>query len=296
MNRTSFLLSILLIFISIKLMAFNIPQLNSHVNDYGDMISAEMEATLEEKLIQLEKSDSTQIVILTVKSLEGYPIEEYSINVAKSWKIGQKKLDNGVLFIVSRDDRKMRIEVGYGLEGKLTDLLAGRILDLEVKPHFKAGNYDKGFESGVLAIIAAVKGEYSVSQAIEVKNNESSGEDSVPWLFLLFFIIFGGVTIYLGRKKLLWSVIGGGILFPILMILTGGFDLVLAVVTALVGGVLGLIFGGIAYAVSTGSVAGSSSYDGSSYSSSDYNSSSSSDSGFSGGGGDFGGGGASSDW
>jgi len=116
-----------------------VPELRDYVNDYGDMISSSVEAELIARMKFFEETDSTQLVILTLPSLEGETIEDYSIKVAEAWKIGQKGKDNGIIFTVSREERKMRIEVGRGLEGKLTDLMAGRIIDLVITPKFKEG-------------------------------------------------------------------------------------------------------------------------------------------------------------
>lgn len=168
-------------------MALDVPPLRSRVNDGAGMISPQAEAALEAKLADLEKNESTQIVILTVPSLEGEPVEDFSIRVAEAWKIGRKGLDNGVLFLVSRDDRKVRIEVGYGLEGSLTDLLAGRIVQNEVTPAFKAGRFDAGFERGVEAILLAVRGEYKAAPAKEKGGSPSIGLILLIILFIYFF-------------------------------------------------------------------------------------------------------------
>ena len=141
----------------------DVPRLSGRVNDYGGMISPQARATLEAELSALERTDSTQVVVLTVPSLEGDVIEEFSIKVGDAWKIGQKGKDNGVIFIVSKADRKMRIEVGKGLQGVLTDLLAGRIIDSVIKPLFKQGRFDDGFLEGTRAIIKATRGEYKTA-------------------------------------------------------------------------------------------------------------------------------------
>jgi len=130
--------------------ALEVPELRGYVNDYAGMISPSTGAQLAEKLKAFEESDSTQIVILTIPSLEGEPIEDVGIKVAESWKIGQKGKDNGILLLVSKQERKMRIEVGRGLEGRLTDLTAGRIIDLVITPRFRAGDLDGGFTAGCL--------------------------------------------------------------------------------------------------------------------------------------------------
>jgi len=154
----------LLMLLPIVVEAAMVPALRGYVNDYGDMISPSVEADLAGKLKTFEETDSTQLVVLTVPSLEGDPVEDYSIRVAEAWKIGQKGKDNGILFLVSRDDRKMRIEVGRGLEGKLTDLTAGRIIDLVVKPKFKAEDYNGGFTAGISALIDATRGEFTADR------------------------------------------------------------------------------------------------------------------------------------
>jgi uncharacterized protein len=150
------------------------------------MISPQARAAIEGKLKALEDTESTQIVILTVPSLEGEPIENFSIRVAEAWKIGQKGKDNGILLIVSKNDRKIRIEVGYGLEGRLTDLQSGRIIDEVIKPAFKNGNIDEGFIAGTDALVASVKGEY---QAPKVKKGDKNAP-SVPLVFIIILVLY----------------------------------------------------------------------------------------------------------
>lgn len=166
-------------------LALDVPPLRGRVNDNAAMISSQMEAGLDAKLAELEKTESTQIVILTVPSLEGDALEDFSMKVVEAWKIGQKGYDNGVLFLVSRDDRKIRIEVGYGLEGRLTDLVAGRIVDNEVVPAFKAGQIDAGFLRGVESIVLAVKGEYKAKPS-----DEKGGAPSFVLLLLILLFIY----------------------------------------------------------------------------------------------------------
>ncbi|MBM3423370.1 MAG: TPM domain-containing protein [Chlorobi bacterium] len=182
--------------------ALDVPQLTGRINDLAGMISPEVEADLDARLAGLEQKESTQIVILTVPSLEGDPIEDFSIRVAEAWKIGQKGVDNGVLFLVSRDDRKVRIEVGYGLEGRMTDLLAGRIVDSDVVPLFSAGQYDSGFRKGVESIILAVQGEY---KAAPVKEKRGSPSLALLVLIILFIYFIGQIT--RGRGPFIY---GGG--------------------------------------------------------------------------------------
>ncbi len=164
--------------------AVEIPALTGRVNDYASMISAEAEQEINEKLARLEENESTQVVVLTVESLEGEPLEDFSIRLVEAWKIGQKDFDNGAVLLVAKKDRKLRIEVGYGLEGSLTDLTAGRIVDNDIEPLFKQGQFDQGFVRGVDMIIAAVQGEYSASQ------RDGGGGSLLPVLIILVLIIY----------------------------------------------------------------------------------------------------------
>jgi len=186
----------ILLFVPLRtLNAIPVPALTTRVNDYANMLSPQAKAEIEAKLQQLEAAESTQIAILTVPSLEGDPIEDFSIKVAEAWKIGHKGSDNGVLLIVSQADRKVRIEVGYGLEGKLTDLLAGRIIRNELAPAFKAGQIDVGFVRTVDALIAAVHGEYKAKP--EAKR---SSKPSFPLLTIILLVIYFMSQIFRGHR------------------------------------------------------------------------------------------------
>ena len=163
-----------------------VPALKGRVNDYGNMISPATRSYLEKKLADFEASDSTQIVILTVEALGvGDYMEDFTIKVAEKWKIGYKGKDNGVIFFVSKKDRKMRIEVGRGLEVALTDLMAGRIVDNVISPQFKAGNFDEGFTLGIEAIIQACRGEFKNDKA----DASNSTEDIILTIILIIILI-----------------------------------------------------------------------------------------------------------
>ena len=173
MIRSIVCLSLLAIgvLLSPQVFALSAPPLTAHVNDYAHMLSRQTAEELEQRLSEFEQTDSTQIVVLTIPSLEGENLEEFSIKVAEAWKVGWKGVDNGVILLIARDDRKVRIEVGRGLEGKLTDLVSGRIIRNNITPGFRAGDFDKGVRDGVQAIIEVVRGEYKsddrgLSQAI----------------------------------------------------------------------------------------------------------------------------------
>src|SRR3989338_6049806 len=129
--------------------AANYPKYQNYVNDFANVISPQVEDALNKKLADYDKKTTNQIAVVTVKTTEPEPIEDYSIHLTDEWKIGQKGKDNGVLMLFAMDDRKMRIEVGRGLEGQLTDLQSKRILDNVIRPTFRDGNYDKGITDGV---------------------------------------------------------------------------------------------------------------------------------------------------
>jgi uncharacterized protein len=178
----------LFLLLPLQASALSVPKLQGYVNDYAHMISGPTKAKLEEELKSFEQSDSTQLVILTIPSLEGESPEDYSIRVVEAWKLGQARKDNGILLLVSKDDRKLRIEVGRGLEGRLTDLMAGRIIDLVIKPWFKRGDFDGGFAAGVASLIDAARGEFKAEQKDSRKGTQPF---SSFWLFLIGgFILF----------------------------------------------------------------------------------------------------------
>ena len=179
-------LTFLFLLLPLQASALNVPKLQGYVNDYAHMISGSTRAKLEEELKSFEQSDSIQIVILTIPSLEGESPENYSIKVVEAWKLGKARKDNGILLLVSKDDRKMRIEVGRGLEGRLTDLMAGRIIDLAIKPWFKRGNFDGGFAAGVASLIDATRGEFKAEKKDSRKRTQPFPSS---WLFLIVVLI-----------------------------------------------------------------------------------------------------------
>ena len=139
------LLILLVVCLPLPVAALDVPALQGRVNDYAGMLAPATERHLDAALQDLERSDSTQIVVLTIASLEGDSLEDFSIRVAEQWRIGHKGLDNGAILLIAKADRKLRIEVGYGLEGRLTDLMAGRIIANVIVPYFKNGQIDALF-------------------------------------------------------------------------------------------------------------------------------------------------------
>jgi uncharacterized protein len=136
------------------------PPPTSYFNDYAGLVSQADAARLEAKLRDFEKQTSNQVVVAVFPELPSPSLEDFTNRTAESWKAGRKELDNGAVFFVFVRDRKLRIETGYGLEGALPDAIASRILNEEVVPRFRTGDWAGGIEAGVDAIIAATKGEY----------------------------------------------------------------------------------------------------------------------------------------
>ena len=136
------------------------PAPTAHVNDYGSVLSAAESQALERNLTEREAATGTQMVVAIFPSLEGESLEDYSIRLAQAWRIGQKGLDNGVIFLIFLDDRKTRIEVGYGLEGSLTDAVSSSILRDVVAPRFRSGQLADGIAAGLDAIDRAIAGTY----------------------------------------------------------------------------------------------------------------------------------------
>ena len=165
--------------------ALDVPYLAGRVNDLAGALSPAARDRIEQKLQGLEQRTGAQVAVLVIPSLEGDSLEAYSVRVAQTWKLGRKGIDDGVLFLVAKNDRKMRIEVGYGLEPKLTDALSRQILDDRVRPRFRAGDFDGGVEAGVEAVGAVIAGERLPPPAAR-RGTRGAGADRL--LFILFFM------------------------------------------------------------------------------------------------------------
>lgn len=276
--------------------AVDVPPLNDRVNDYADMISPGTEQAIAAKLQALEQNESTQIAVLTVPTLDGEPIEDFSIRVAEKWGIGQEAKDNGAILLIAREERKIRIEVGYGLEGKLTDLMAGRIIRNVITPAFKAGNFDRGVADGVTAMIGVVRGEYTADRKAPAGNGGNPAQSAIFSL-----IIFGFLIVQLGRVRRSVGTAAGGLLLPVFgaMFLPLGGLLLLALVP--LGLAAGFGLSSIGSALPAASAGHFGTHHRSGYRSGGYwggggGFGGGGFGGFSGGGGGFGGGGASGGW
>jgi len=184
---------IALIFLSTTLFAnTEIYKLNSFVNDFANVLTTEQKESLESRLRGYEANTSTQIVVLTVPSIEGYTLEEYSIDTAEANGIGQKGKDNGVLLLVNIGGREVRIEVGYGLEGVLSDMKSAQIIRNEIVPNFKSSNYYGGIKNGLNGIMATIGGFEPTAQSgatIVSPKGESFFESPNFYILIVFAII-----------------------------------------------------------------------------------------------------------
>ncbi|MCK9425364.1 MAG: TPM domain-containing protein [Ignavibacteriaceae bacterium] len=196
------LLFILLVLFSFALKAeVELPTLKYLATDLTNTLSADDILRLNRILSAFEDSTSNQLVFLMISTLGDYPIEEYANQVAQKNKIGTKKNDNGILFLVVKDDHKIRIEVGYGLEGALPDATSNSIIRNEILPLFKEDNYSAGVLAGVGAIVKATVGEYKNDAPKIRKRGKSIGGWIIPFLIIIFSFLFRGRRsrgIYLG--------------------------------------------------------------------------------------------------
>lgn len=289
-----------------------VPELwGQRVHDEAHVLQQATIDQLEKDLKAYEDSTSNQIAILIVHSLDGEVLESYSLRVVEKWKLGQKGKDNGVLLLIAVDDHKMRIEVGQGLEGVLTDAQSSRIIRNEIAPSFRRNEFDVGVTAGVNGIIKSIGGEYTADDISE------SGELSVSDRILFGAFIYG----ILGLFTLISVFVGGGagwgiyvFLIPFYLVFgwipfgTFSAGLWVTLVYAVVMGVLRIAMNYTPWGKSVrkkweakskkwSSSGRSSSWSGSSWSSGGSSwSSSDSGSSFSGGGGSFGGGGSSGGW
>lgn len=182
---------VLLIFVLLPppIFAVNLPSYSGRVNDFAKVFSSKFISSLEQKIFEVESQTTNQIAVVTIKNLQGITIENYAEQLFQKWGIGQKNKDNGILLLVSIEDRKVRIEVGYGLEPIITDGRAGEILRNYILPEFKKGDYEAGVLAGVNTI-----SHYLNNQVINppvIKNAFFSSDESELGIFLIIFLLCG---------------------------------------------------------------------------------------------------------
>jgi uncharacterized protein len=277
-----------------------VPPLSGRVVDQTGTLSSDTIASLTQTLRGLELRKGSQVAVLIVPTTQPETIEQYSIRVAEAWKIGRKKIDDGALLVVAKDDHKLRIEVGYGLEGALTDVTSRRIIDEIITPKFRNGDFSGGISDGVDKIIGVIDGEPLPAPAPRRQEREEPNSFLLSFLnplnpFSIFAVlILGGVF----RKlfgRLFGSVAAGGLIGVLAWFIAS--SLIVSGIAAVIAALFTMFSDTITAPTPAGRggrSGGSWGGGGGSWSS---GSSSSSDSGsFSGGGGSFGGGGASGSW
>jgi uncharacterized protein len=164
--------------------ALDFPELTGQVVDNAGLLSSSEEQSLTQQLASHEEATSNQVVVVTLTSLQGTTIEDFGYQLGRHWGIGQKEHDNGVLLIVAPQERKVRIEVGYGLEGDLPDAIAKTIIEQDILPAFRQGDFPRGIQAGVDAIILAIEGTY------EAKAKDSIGPGiMIVFIVIIFFVI-----------------------------------------------------------------------------------------------------------
>ena len=157
------------------------------VNDFSGTMSADQIDALERKLVAYDDSTSTQIVVVTVKTTGDYDIQDVALKILREWGVGNKKTNNGIVILAAIEDRKVRIETGYGMEGAIPDIIAKRIIEDEILPNFKAGNYYRGFEEGTNALIKAAAGEYQSPEGY--RDRSKGGKGNLLGMLIIMLVV-----------------------------------------------------------------------------------------------------------
>jgi uncharacterized protein len=232
----------LLLFGSGALADVAVPPLRAPVTDLTGTLTPQQAATLEQQLRAFEAKKGSQIAVLLVPTTQPETIEQYSVRVAEAWKLGRRGVNDGAVLLVAKDDRAVRIEVGYGLEGPLPDVLANRIVEQVIVPRFRSGDYFGGLTEGVTRMIALVAGE-PLPEPARSQRGVRGGDSLGTALPLLLLIVFVGGSLL---RRMLGSFVGAsataGIAAAIVWFLTG--TLVIAIGAAVIAFVISLFGGG----------------------------------------------------
>jgi uncharacterized protein len=191
----------LLAALAIPALALTFPTLTGRVVDDANILDAAQRAALTQKLADLEAKSTDQLVVVTLKSLQGTSIEDYGYQLGRQWQIGQKDKNNGVLLIVAPNERKVRVEVGYGLEGTLTDLVSNFIIQNSILPRFRANDYPGGISRGVDDIIQVLTGDAEEWKQRAAKRPEATSDGSAMLLLILFIVVVVVVFIIIANSK-----------------------------------------------------------------------------------------------
>jgi uncharacterized protein len=289
------ILALLLCWACSALALVAVPPLTGRVVDQTGTLSGNDIASLTQTLTDLETRKGSQVAVLIVPTTDGEAIEQYSLRVAEAWKIGRKKIDDGALLVIAKNDRRLRIEVGYGLEGALTDVTTKRIIDEDITPKFKAGDFGGGVAAGVDKMVRIADGEkLPEPEPPHWQDSQSFDPSDLFNPFLIIpAIVFGGLLRSL-MGRLLGSAAAGALTALIAWFMVG--SVLAAVIVGVIASLFVLISDGFTSAGPGGRRGSTGGWSGGSGGSWSSGGSSSSGGGFSGGGGSFGGGGASGSW
>ena len=290
------LLALLMGWVFPALAAVAVPPLTGRVVDQTGTLSSGDIAALTQTLKEFELRKGSQIAVLIVPTTGEETIEQFSIRVAEAWKIGRKKIDDGALLVIARNDRHLRIEVGYGLEGALTDATTRRIIDEVITPKFKAGDFAGGVRAGIERMIGVIGGEKLPAPEPEHWQAPGSPENAAN-PFVIFGLIVLAVILRSALGRLVGALATGGSVGVVAWLVAG--SLAASLLLAAIAFVVTLLAPSIALGgppVAPGRRGGWAAGGGGSWSSGSSGSSDSGGGGFSGGGGSFGGGGASGSW
>ena len=268
----------LLLFFTAAWAQVPVPELSHRVTDLSGTLSAEQVNALENKLAAFEAKQGSQIAVLIIPTTQPEDIAQFGIRVADAWKIGRKNVDDGVILIVAKDDRKLRLEVGYGLEGAIPDAIAKRVIAETIMPHFKTGDYAGGIDAGVAQLIRLIEGESLPAPLKEPGVQLDEGA--------FMFILFGGLIAGFVLSAMLGRAMGGmlaGLGSGAVVALLFGLSFAAAMIGLMVFFIVGIRHrGGSGWSSGSGGFGGGFGGSGGSWGG--------------GGGGSFGGGGASGSW
>ncbi len=264
-----------------------VPQLTSRVTDLTGTLSGEAVSRIETKLAAFEAKKGSQIAVLIVPTTQPEEIEQYSIRVADAWKLGRKGVDDGAILLIAKNDRRVRIEVGTGLEGALPDAIANHIVDETIAPHFKLGDYDGGVEAGVDRIVSVVEGEPLPEPDKKWASHGNGLGNALPLLLVVVVVASGVLRSLFGR--MFGSLTTGGLVGAIAWLLS--HVLPIGVGAGLIGFLFAMLLGS-----SRGWTAGGGGWGSIGGGGFGGGFGGSGGGGFSGGGGGFSGGGASGSW
>ena len=254
-----------------------VPPLKSRVADLTGTLTAQQQATIEQNLAAFEKRKGTQIAVLIVPTTQPEEIEQYAVRVEEKWKLGRKGVDDSALLLIAKNDKKLRIEVGYGLEGVIPDAIAKRIISEEIAPHFKQGDFYGGINAGLTRMISLIDGEKLPPPKAGSKPARGFDTDTLVGVGVVLLIIGSVLQSVFGRFM------GAGIVGGVAGIIawTIGGALLIGIIVAIIAFIISIFAGSSGGGFSSGGFGGGGFGGGG---------------GFSGGGGGSGGGGASGSW